>query len=229
MRILVVEDEARIGKLLKKGLEAEGYAVDLAVDGAEGLRQGAKKVYDLILLDLMLPKVDGLDVCKQLRRQKITTPILMLTARDTTQNKIDGLDVGADDYVTKPFEFDELLARVRALLRRPADQVKSSLLRVGDIKINLKSREVHRGQKKIDLTSKEFSLLEYLARHPGEVITRTKISEHVWDQNYDPFSNIVDVYIRYLRRKLGQKSTRGIIETVRGAGYRLRNDYGQKG
>jgi len=222
MRILVVEDESKIADLIKKGLESEGYAVDIAADGEQGFVKGKKDIYDLIILDLMLPKKDGLDVCKEIRRAKVETPILMLTARDSIKNKIDGLDVGADDYLTKPFDFGELLARIRALLRRPAGQSKNDTIKIGDLKIKIKSREVYRGNKKINLTTKEFNLLEYLARRVGEVVTRTEISEHVWDQNYDPFSNIVDVYIRYLRRKLDKKSSSQIIETVRGAGYRLK-------
>ncbi|MFC1618138.1 response regulator transcription factor [Patescibacteria group bacterium] len=221
MRILVVEDENKIATFIKKGLEAERHAVDVALDGEIGLQKCMRDVYDLIILDLILPKLEGEEICKSVREEGINTPIIILTSKDSTEDKIKGLDSGADDYLTKPFSFDELVARVRALLRRQTNKSKTDLIESGDLMIDLKKHMVLLKKREIILSAKEFSLLEYLARNAGEVVTRTQITEHVWDQNYDSFTNVVDVYIRYLRKKLDGRRQKSLIETVRGVGYRL--------
>jgi two-component system OmpR family response regulator len=221
VRVLVVEDETRMAALLKRGLEEEGYAVDLAADGDEGLFLAIENDYDLVLLDAMLPKLSGYDVCRQMRERRRWSPVLMLTARDGIADRVAGLDAGADDYLTKPFAFAELTARLRALLRRGSSE-RAPVLEVGDLSLDPAAHSVHRAGQPIDLTAKEFALLELLMRHAGEVLSRTRILEHVWDFAYDPSSNVVDQYIAYLRRKIDKPFDREDVETVRGAGYRLR-------
>jgi DNA-binding response OmpR family regulator len=221
LRILVVEDERRLAAIIKRGLVEEGYAVDNAYDGEEAQYMAENTRYDAIILDIMLPKKDGVTVCRNLRAESINTPILMLTARDTLDDRIKGLDSGADDYQVKPFAFSELLARVRALLRREA-LPKSQKLKAGDVVMDTLSRETWRGQRKLDLTTKEYSMLEYFMRHPNVVLSRTMLEENIWDYSFDGVSNIVDVYVRRLRRKLEEGGEPSIIETVRGAGYRLK-------
>ena len=221
MRVLVVEDEHKLAGVLKRGLEEHGYAVDVAYDGEDGLSMAEVEPYDLIVLDGMLPKLDGLDVCKRLRAQRRNVPVLMLTARDSVDDRVAGLDVGADDYLTKPFAFRELLARVRALLRRDTLS-KDPVLRVGDLEVNTVSHEVCRGGSPVELTTKEYALLEYFVRNPNRVLTRTQIAEHVWDYNFVAMSNIVDVYVRYLRRKLRDSPQQPMLRTIRGTGYQLR-------
>ena len=221
MRILVVEDEKRLAEVIKKGLVEEGYSVDVAYDGAEGQYMAENASYDLVILDIMLPKKDGVTICQELRIRGINTPILMLTAKDSVEDRVKGLDSGADDYLVKPFAFSELVARVRALLRREALS-KASKLQVGDLVMDTLTREVWRGDKKIELTTKEYALLEYFMRHPNMVVTRTMLMEKVWDYDFEGLSNVIDVYIRRLRLKLDEEGEESIIETVRGAGYRLR-------
>jgi two-component system OmpR family response regulator len=223
MRVLVVEDEVKMGGLLKRGLEEEGYAVDVAQTGSEAVWLGTENPYDAIVLDVMLPDVDGFSVCRKLRAAGRWAPILMLTARDAVPDRIDGLDAGADDYLTKPFSFSELFARIRALLRRGARE-RPAVLRVGDLALDPATKRVMREGEPIDLTPKEFALLEYFMRHPGEVLTRTRLIEHVWDFAYEGDSNVVDVYVRYLRQKVDRPFGRDSLETVRGAGYRLREE-----
>jgi len=221
MRILVVDDDRRLCAIIKRGLMEEAYAVDLAYDGEEGEYLAEVNPYDLIILDIMLPNKDGIEVCQELRAKKINTPILMLTAKDTVEDRVTGLDTGADDYLVKPFAFSELLARVRALLRREGIS-KSPELRVRDLTLNTLTRQVWRGQRPIELTTKEYVILEYIMRHPNVVVTRTMIEEHAWDYDFDSLSNLVDVYIRRLRRKIDTEREDSLIQTVRGAGYRLK-------
>ena len=221
MRILLVEDEKKISSFIERSLKEEHYVVDVAPDGEEGLFLADVNPYDLIILDLMLPKKDGLSICKELRSKKNSTPILMLTARDAVEDKIRGLDAGADDYLTKPFSFDELLARLRALMRRPRSLEEQSQLKAGRIQMDLLARRVLVGKEEVTLSQKEFALLEFLIRHKGEVVSRTQIAEHVWDQHFDPMSNTIDVYINFLRKKIDLPEGKSAVETVRGAGYRL--------
>ncbi|MDH4268777.1 MAG: response regulator transcription factor [Dehalococcoidia bacterium] len=221
MRILVIDDDRRLCAVIKRGLLEEGYAVDLAYDGEEGEYLAEVNPYDLIILDIMLPNKDGIEVCRELRAKKINTPILMLTAKDTVEDRVRGLDTGADDYLVKPFAFNELLARVRALLRREG-MPKSPELRVADLTLNTLTRQIWRGQRPIELTTKEYVILEYFMRHPNVVVTRTMIEEHAWDYDFDSLSNLVDVYIRRLRRKIDNEGEESLIQTVRGAGYRLK-------
>jgi two-component system, OmpR family, response regulator len=223
MRILVVEDEIKMAALLKRGLEEEGYSVDAAQTGDEAVWLGSENPYDAIVLDVMLPDYDGFEVCRKLREAGRWAPVIMLTARDGVPDRITGLDAGADDYLTKPFSFAELLARIRALVRRGQKERPTSLV-VGDLKLDPAGRIVERGDKSIDLTAKEFSLLEFFMRHPGEVLGRTRILEHVWDFAFESDSNVVDVYVRYLREKIDRPFGRSSLETVRGAGYRLKDD-----
>jgi heavy metal response regulator len=218
MRLLVVEDEKKVASFIKKGLEEEGYAVDLAADGETGLMMGLDGVHNLIILDVNLPRMDGLSVLKELRKKKVTTPVLLLTVKATIEDKVLGLDSGADDYLTKPFAFQELLARVRALLRRRAE-ADSPLLQVADLALDPATRFVSRGDEKIELTAKEFALLAYFMRNPGRVLTRTMIAEHVWDYDFDPMTNVIDVYVNYLRKKIDAGREAKLIHTVRGVGY----------
>ena len=221
MRVLIVEDERKISAYVKRGLEEQGYAVDAAYTGREALDWAAAAPYDVIILDVLLPEMDGFAVCRELRRRDIRTPILMLTARDGVDDRVNGLDAGADDYLIKPFALKELLARLRALARRAADQPKTTELRVADLVMDTATRQVKCGDRLIELTAKEYAVLECLLRESPRVLTRTMIAEHVW--NYDVFnqSNVVDVYIRNLRRKIDDGCDLKLIQTVRGAGYRL--------
>ena len=220
MRVLVVEDEARLATLLRKGLVEEGHAIDLAGDGEEALDWVGVGEFDAVVLDVMLPGIDGFEVCRRLRRQGIKTPILLLTARDAVADRVAGLDAGADDYLVKPFAFAELAARLRALSRRPAETVET-VLRAGDVRLDPAARRVWRGEEEVILPNKEFRILEYLMRHPGRVLTRTMIAEHVWDYDFPNVTNVIDVHVRQLRRKLGDPYPGELIQTVRGAGYRF--------
>lgn len=220
MRVLVVEDDRSIGDFVRQGLCESGYAVDLARDGSEGLEYALRVEYDVLVLDIMLPKLDGLTLLRKLRQQGKKMPTLMLTARDTVSNRVEGLDAGADDYLVKPFAFSELLARVRALLRRPPLQM-GTILRVGDLEMDSAKREVRHTGSLVELSQREYAILEYLMRHPNQVLTRTQIGEHVWDLDFYNESNVVDVYIGYLRRKLARGSSPLLIHTVRGVGYRM--------
>jgi heavy metal response regulator len=220
MRILLVEDDEHIVDFLKRGLKEEGYVVDIAYNGEDGLYLAENEGFDLIILDILLPKLDGFELCRRLRAKGNLTPILMLTAKDEIEDRVHGLDIGADDYLVKPFAFEELLARIRALLRRQKS-IESSVLKIGDLTLNLLTREVKRGGKSIELTTREFELLKFLMYHPGQVLTRTQIAEHVWSYDFDYFSNIVDVYIRYLREKIDDPFEHKLIHTVRGAGYKI--------
>lgn len=222
MRILIVEDEKKIAALIKRGLKEEGYASDVASDGVEGEFLATTNQYDAIILDVMLPKMDGISLCRSLRARKISTPIIMVTAKDAVSDKVRGLDSGADDYLTKPFAFEELLARIRSLMRKHETQ-SSTNLKVGSLELDLISHKVTRDGKEIPLTTKEYSLLEYMMRNPGSVITRTMISEHVWDINFDTDTNVIDVYINYLRKKIEGGSKKELIHTVRGRGYILKD------
>ncbi len=220
MRVLVVEDEQKINRTVCQALREESHAVDAAYDGEEAEQLGEINDYDLIILDIMLPKKDGLQVCADLRQRGNATPILLLTAKDAYEDRVHGLDSGADDYLVKPFHMGELMARVRALLRRDST-AKSSRLQVADLVLDTSSHRVTRGEAPIDLTSKEYAMLEYFMRHPDQVLTRTMISEHVWDDEFDSFSNIIDVYIRRLRRKIDDTSVVKLLHTIRGSGYLL--------
>ena len=220
MRILIVEDEEKIASFIKRGLKEQHYSVDVVYDGEEGLYMAELNPYDLIVLDIMLPKKDGISIAKELRAKKIDVPILMLTARNAVKDKVSGLNAGADDYLTKPFSFTEFLARVRALLRRQRKE-KIDVLILGDLEINTVTHSVKRGGSQIFLTSKEFSLLEYLMLNMNQVVTRTMISEHVWHENFDRMTNVIDVHISRLRGKIDKGFDKQLLETVRGAGYRL--------
>jgi two-component system copper resistance phosphate regulon response regulator CusR len=220
VRILLVEDEAPAARILAKGLREDAYAVDVAMDGETALDQAGFTDYDLIILDVMLPRKDGFEVCRELRATGSTTPILMLTARDAVEDRVAGLDTGADDYLVKPFDFEELLARVRALLRRK-EALYPQVITVADLSVNTRSRKVLRRGMDIDLTAKEYALLEFLARRAGEVVSRSEISEHVWDENFDPFSKVIEVFIQRLRRKIDSGHSARLIHTRRGEGYML--------
>ncbi len=222
MTILVVEDEIKITRFIKKGLEMEHYTVDTAYDGKEGYEKAAINNYDLIILDIMLPEMNGIEVCETLRKDKIETPIVMLTAKDMVEDRIKGLDAGADDYLTKPFAFGELLARIRALLRREKT-VKSTKLEVGDLIMDPATHEVFRGGKEIALSSKEYRLLDYMMRRPNHVCTRTMIGEHIWGYNFTDDSNVIDVYISYLRKKIDSGFSKKLIHTVRDVGYKIQD------
>ncbi|UCD83384.1 MAG: response regulator transcription factor [Deltaproteobacteria bacterium] len=221
MRILVIEDEKKVASFIKRGLEEENFSVDTAYDGVQGQYLAEINDYDLVILDLMLPGKDGLEVCRELRQKETKPLILMLTAKDTVEDRIKGLNIGADDYLVKPFIFEELLARIRAILRR-GKPIVSLRLEVGDLVMDPVKHQVTRGGKEIHLTSKEYALLEYLMRHPGDVLTRTKLSEHVWDNDFDTFTNIIDVYINYLRNKIDRGFDKKLIHTVRGVGYMIK-------
>jgi two-component system OmpR family response regulator len=225
VRALIVEDEVKMAGLIRRGLLEEGYAADVASSGEEAVWMAGATQYDVIVLDVMLPGIDGFEVCRRLRGTGIWSPVLMLTARDAVEDRIEGLDTGADDYLTKPFSFAELLARLRALTRR--GQVEQPpTLEVGTLRVDPRSRQVWREDNEIELSAKEFALLETLMRRPGHVISRFELLEHAWDYSYENRSNIIDVYIRYLREKVDRPFGVHSIETVRGAGYRLRQDGG---
>jgi len=222
MRVLVVEDDRRLSSIIKRGLVEEGYAVDAVYDGEDGEYFAETTPYDIIVLDIMLPKKDGFQVCRDLRQKKVNTPILMLTARDAVEDRVSGLDAGADDYLVKPFSFNELFARIRALLRRES-LAKTPKLQVGELTMDTLSREVWYKDNTVELTNKEYIILEYFMRHPNMVISRTMLENHAWDYEFDSISNLIDVYIRKLRRKIGgDNDGDSPIQTVRGAGYRLR-------
>lgn len=221
MRLLLVEDNHRLSNSLRMTLQDDGYAVDVAYNGLDGEEMGLTSNYDVIILDIMLPDKDGLEVCRALRNRRITTPILMLTARDALEDRVGGLDSGADDYLVKPFEVEELRARIRALLRRESSS-KSSLLQVADLVLDPATHTVQRGGQPIELTAKEFSLLEYFMRHPNHLISREMAEQHLWSYDHVVTSNVVDVYIRRLRRKIDDPCQLKLLETVRGSGYRLR-------
>jgi heavy metal response regulator len=220
MRILLVEDEPRIADFVARGLSENGHSVDVARDGEEALDWPSVAEFDLIILDVMLPLVDGLDVCRRLRARGLRTPVLMLTARDAVEDRVEGLDSGADDYLVKPFAFAELLARIRALARREPALV-GNVLEVGDLKLDTVTREVTRAGAPIDLTSKEFALLVYLMRHPNQVLTRTMIAEHVWNYDFENATNVIDVHVKNIRKKVDDTFGLKLIHTVRGAGYRI--------
>ncbi len=221
MRVLLIEDEKRVASFIQKGLKAEGYVMEVASDGKQGVEKALARAHDLIILDILLPLKNGFEVCRHLRGQGIQIPILMLTARDSVEDRVLGLRSGADDYLTKPFAFDELLARIEALLRRPGDLNPAPALQVADVVLDKSTHEVRRAGKLIRLTPKEFSLLEYLMRHPNRVLSRTMIEQHIWDMRHDPMTNIVDVYIKRLRNKIDRGIGRQLIHTIHGIGYKL--------
>ncbi len=223
MRILLVEDDSRLADVIARGLRKQAFAVDIAPDGEEAVFMAETSIYDLILLDVMLPRRDGFEVCRSLRGNGAQTPILMLTARDAVADRVAGLDQGADDYLVKPFDFAELLARIRALLRR-RHPYRGVRLTVADLTLDTSTRLAERGGRQIALTAKEYAMLEYLMENAGRVLTRTEIAEHVWDVNYDPFSNLIDVYIRRLRQKVDSGNGLRLIRTRRGAGYLMSAD-----
>jgi two-component system OmpR family response regulator len=223
MRVLVVEDDVKMAALLRRGLAEEGLSPDVARTGDDALWMAAATEYDAIVLDVMLPGADGFEVCRRLRESGMWSPVLMLTARDAVEDRVAGLDVGADDYLTKPFSFAELLARLRALARRPPLE-RPAVVEVGDLRLDPATRQVWRGEAEIDLSTKEFALLETFMRRPGQVLSRYQLLEHCWDYGYENRSNVVDVYVRYLREKVDRPFGRTSLETVRGAGYRLRRE-----
>ena len=223
MRVLVVEDDRKVASFIRKGLMEEGYAVDVAPEGETGLAMGLDRLHDIIILDVMLPGKPGFQVVRELRQAKVATPVLLLTAREAVEDRVQGLDAGADDYLTKPFAFAELLARMRALLRRGAT-AQAPLLRLADLTLDPARRTVKRGEEVISLTNREFALVEYFMRNPGRVLTRTMIAEHVWDYSFDSGTNVIDVYVNYLRKKIDAGRERKLIHTVRGVGYVLKAD-----
>jgi heavy metal response regulator len=223
MRILLVEDERKLSAVIRRGLKEVHYAVDLADNGDDALFLAETNPYDLIILDIMIPGKDGISICRNLRKKKNDTPILMLTARDDVEDKISGLDAGADDYLTKPFSFPEFLARVRALLRRKNTE-KSTSLKVADLELDQRTRKVSRAGKEIELTPTEYSLLEYLMLNVGQAVTRTMISEHVWNEDFESFSNVINVYINYLKKKIDQDHKKQLIHSMRGVGYSLKDE-----
>jgi DNA-binding response OmpR family regulator len=220
VRILVIEDEINLSQIIKRGLTENGYSVDTAYDGEEGQYLAEITPYDLIILDIMLPKKDGFTVCRDLRNRRVNNPILMLTARDSVEDRVKGLDSGADDYLVKPFSFSELLARVRALLRRDIPS-KTTRIQIHDLLMDTVTREVWKGPRKLELTTKEYSILEYFMRHPNIVVIRSMLEGNAWNYEFDGISNIVDVYIRRLRSKIDEEGSESFIQTIRGAGYRL--------
>ena len=221
MRILLVEDEKRMASFIKRGLKEEKYTVDLAYDGEKGFLLGTINPYDLIILDIMLPGKDGITICKEFRSKKIEAPILMLTAKNTVRDKVLGLNCGADDYLSKPFVFDELLARINALVRRQRRDKITTIL-VADLELDQLTHKVKRAGNEMNLTSKEYSLLEYLMLNANQIVTRTMISEHVWNEDFDSFTNVIDVYINYLRKKVDKDCDKSLIHTIRGTGYILK-------
>ena len=220
MRLLLVEDEKKVADFVARGLRAETFALDVAYDGTIGWEMASRRPYDLIILDLMLPGINGTDLLRRLRQKGGTAAVLVLTARDSTKDKVEIFEAGADDYLTKPFAFAELLVRVKALLRRPPTE-RAHVLRVADLEMDRLSQQVRRAGKRLELTSKEYSLLEYLMAHPGQVLSRTMIVEHVWDESFENLTNIVDVYVRHLRSKVDDSFPTKLINTVRGAGYSI--------
>ena len=227
MRLLVIEDEPSLLKIIDKRLKEEGYSVDTAKNGREGENFIYSADYDCIILDIMIPFIDGLTLLRKIRAKKVTTPVLLLTAKDSIDDRVVGLDTGADDYLVKPFSFDELLARVRALLRRQKEK-RDLILSVGDLQLDTLTREVKRGEKSIELTAKEYSMLEYFLRNKNRVLTRSQIAEHVWDYDFDYNSNIVEVYIRYLRRKIDEDFKNKLLHTIRGGGYMIKDKSAKK-
>lgn len=221
MRLLVIEDEKQLLRLIGKKLKEEGYAFDLVSDGREGLNFAESVEYDCIILDLMLPSIDGFTIIQKLRAKNINSPIIILTAKSATKDKVNGLDYGADDYITKPFSFEELIARIRAMLRRKSEE-KETILTCGDLTLDLISREVYRNNNPIELTTKEFSILEYFLRNKGRILTKSQIAEHVWNYEFDYQSNIIEVYIRYLRKKIDDSYEKKLIHTIRGVGYKIK-------
>jgi DNA-binding response OmpR family regulator len=222
VRILLVEDEPDAARMLAKGLREHAYAVDVAADGDAAVYQSSITDYDAVVLDVMLPGTSGLQVCRELRRRGSAVPVLMLTARDGVEDRIAGLDSGADDYLPKPFDFGELLARLRAVIRRGARPPLPATIEVGDLLLNTAARQVYRSSRPVSLTAREYALLEYLAHHAGSVVSRADIAEHVWDEHYDPLSNVIDVYVQRLRRKVDRPGEESLIRTRRGEGYQLR-------
>ena len=223
MKLLLVEDEKKVASFIKKGLEEEFHNVDIAHNGNEGSAMALQKEYDLIILDIMLPYKDGITVTKELRAEKITTPILLLTAKDKVQDKVEGLDAGADDYLTKPFDFEELIARVRALLRRTENE-KTLVLKIKNLLLDTQTHKLKIGNEIIDLTPKEYAILEFLMRNKNKVVSRTKLTQHVYEYNFDPDTNVIDVYINKLRSKIESDSGKEIIQTVRGVGYIIKDE-----
>ena len=223
MRLLVIEDEKSLLKIIAKRLKEEGYSIDAVTNGRDGENYIYSTDYDCIILDIMIPIVDGLTLLRRIRAKKISTPVLLLTARDSIEDRVVGLDTGADDYLIKPFSFDELLARVRALLRRQKEK-RDIVLSVGDLKLDTVTREIKRGDRSIELTSKEYSILEYFLKNKNRVLTKSQIAEHVWNYDFEYNSNIVEVYIRYLRRKIDEDFKNKLIHTIRGGGYVLRDE-----
>ncbi|MEJ5351900.1 MAG: response regulator transcription factor [Melioribacteraceae bacterium] len=223
MRILVIEDEKKVASFIKKGLEEEFFTVDVAYNGKDGLVLASSEEYDLIILDIMIPFIDGITLTKELRKRKIITPILLLTVKDSVNDKVEGLDAGADDYLTKPFAFEELTARIRALLRRTEIQ-KSNILTAADLKLDLITHTVYRNNKEIILTQKEYSILEYLLRNKNKIVSRTKLIEHVYDYHFDTDTNVIDVYINKLRNKIDYGFDKKLIHTIRGVGYIIKEE-----
>ncbi len=223
MRVLLVEDDRAVSSFIRRGLVQEGFAVDISRDGRDAFHQALNEPYDVIVLDILIPFMDGFEVLGEIRKQGCRVPVLILSAKDGVEDRVRGLNRGADDYLTKPFSFDELTARIRALLRRRSD-LGQSVLRVGDLELDVAARKVTRSGRRISLTPKEFSLLEYLVRNQGNVLTRTMIAEHVWDQHFDTFSNVIDVCVRYLRAKVDEPSRKKLIHTIRGVGYVVSED-----
>ncbi|HEC98420.1 MAG TPA: response regulator transcription factor [Nitrospirae bacterium] len=221
MRVLIVEDEKSLVDIIKKGLEEEGYAVDVAYDGEDGLFTAENEPSDVIVLDIMLPVIDGMTILKKIRKAGVKTPVLMLTARDTVMDKVSGLDSGADDYLTKPFHFEELLARLRALIRR-GSEVNASVVEIGDLTVNIATHEVRRGGKDVLLSAREYSLLEYMAVNRNKVLSRTLLSEHLYDHDFDLDSNVIDVFINRIRNKIDRGFNTKLIHTIRGAGYMIK-------
>jgi heavy metal response regulator len=220
VRVLLVEDDKKVSSFIRRGLVQEGFSVDVSGDGRDAFHQALEEPYDVVILDIVIPHMDGLDVLGEIRQRGCPVPVLILSAKDSVEDRVRGLNAGADDYLVKPFSFAELTARLRALLRRHSN-IGQSVLRVGDLEIDLAARKVTRGAARINLTPKEFALLEYLARNRGDVLTRTMIAEHVWDQHFDSFTNVIDVYIRYLRTKIDEPFETKLIHTIRGVGYVL--------
>ena len=220
MKVLVIEDERKIASFIRRGLEEQGFAVDVCGNGDEGYTLATTRAYDAVVLDIMLPGRDGLSILRQLRERKVSVPVVLLTARSALNERLEGLNLGADDYLTKPFFIEELVARLHAVLRRASGD-QASILQAGDLTVNLLTREVKRGDEKVELTAREFSLLTYLMRSPGRVLTRTQICEHVWSYQFDPGTNLVDVYVQRVRKKISDDPKQPLIETVRGVGYRF--------